>query len=186
VLDPIDGTRNYITRSGPWSVCLALEEGRPHETAVTTVAVVHDPTVGETFSAARGQGAWLNGRPVCGSDVTALDQALLALTFNPSPRTRRRIGALLPSLLAAVGDIRRYPAALQLAYLAAVRVDVGLLMDTKPWDVAAGHLMAAEAGVQLSGPGGAPTPALTLSAAPGVRDEFERMICKLLSGAEIG
>jgi myo-inositol-1(or 4)-monophosphatase len=175
VIDPIDGTRNYITRSAPWSVCIALREGE-----ATTVAVVHDPAAGETFTAITGQGALLNGKEIRASAEDTLDRALLALTFNPSPETRERVGWLLPALLTAVGDLRRYPAALQLAYLAAGRVDVGLLMDTKPWDVAAGHLIAAEAGVVLTGPGGRPSPELTVSAAPGVRAPFYRHIAPLL------
>lgn len=174
-IDPIDGTRNYITRSAPWSVCIALQEGE-----ATSVAVVHDPAAGETFTAIAGRGASLNGKAIRASTEDTLDRALLALTFNPSPETRNRIGALLPPLLQVVADIRRYAAALQLAYLAAGRVDVGLLIDTKPWDVAAGHLIAAEAGVALTGPGGVPAPELTVSAAPGVRAQFYRHLAPLL------
>lgn len=175
IIDPIDGTRNYITRSAPWSVCMALEDR-----GITSIAVVHDPAAGETFTATAGHGAFLNGDAIHASDQDTLDRALLALTFNPSPQTRRRVGALLPRLLEAVGDIRRYPAALQLAYLAAGRVDVGLLVDTRPWDVAAGYLLATEGRVALTGPGGVPTPELTVSAAPDVRAEFHRHLAPLL------
>lgn len=175
IIDPIDGTRNYITRSAPWSVCLALQEDD-----ATTVAVVHDPAAGETFTAVTGRGAFLNGNAIHASAEDTLDRALLALTFNPSPQTRGRVARLLPALLEVLGDLRRYPAALQLAYLAAGRVDAGLLLDTKPWDVAAGHLIAAEAGVVLTGPGGRPAPELTVSAAPGIRVAFHRQVAPLL------
>ena len=73
---------------------------------------------------------------------------------------------ILPALLPAVGDIRHIPAALHLAYLGAGRFDAGLLVHTKLWDIAAGLLVAAEAGVVLSGPDGVPTLELTLAAAP--------------------
>ena len=59
VIDPLDGTRNYLSAAGPWSVCLALQFQD-----VTQVAVVHDPAAGETFSAVRGAGATLDGEPV--------------------------------------------------------------------------------------------------------------------------
>lgn len=85
IIDPIDGTRNYITRSAPWSVCLALQED-----GATTVAVVHDPAAGETFTAVTGRGAFLNGNAIHASAEDTLDRALLALTFNPSPQTRGR------------------------------------------------------------------------------------------------
>ena len=59
VIDPLDGTRNYLTAAGPWSVCLALQFAD-----VTQVAVVHDPAAGETFSAVRGAGATLDAEPI--------------------------------------------------------------------------------------------------------------------------
>ncbi|MEQ3550799.1 inositol monophosphatase family protein [Pseudonocardia nematodicida] len=181
VIDPLDGTRNYVSRSGPWSVCLALEEVRDDaDGPVTTVAVVHDPTVAETFAAVRGAGAWCNDRPLRASGCTELGRALLALSYNPSQATRERLGSVIPALLEVVGDLRRYPSALQLAYLAAGRVDAGLVLDAKPWDVAAGYLIATEAGVRLTGPAGAPpTSALTIGAAPGLREEFGRLVAAL-------
>jgi myo-inositol-1(or 4)-monophosphatase len=156
VVDPLDGTRNYLTGAGPWSVSIALEG---------QVAVVHDPVAGETFSAVAGQGATLDGRPITASDGTRLAEAVIGLSFNPSPETRARMAHVMAELLPAVGDIRRYPAALALAYLAARRIDAALVIDTKIWDVAAGLLIAAEAGVDL---GAAPSPELTVAAAPGL------------------
>jgi len=86
------------------------------------------------------------------------------------------MSALLPS----VGDIRRVPAALHLAYLAAGRFDAGLLRHAKLWDIAAGLLVAAEAGVVLSGPDGAPTPELTLAAAPALWHEFSEVAAEII------
>jgi myo-inositol-1(or 4)-monophosphatase len=167
IVDPLDGTRNYITGAGPWSVCIALQDGDD-----TVVAVVHDPGARETFTAVRGAGASLDGQPLRASDCSRLGEAIVGFSFNPSPEAKRAMAEMMPALLPAVGDIRRVPAALHLAYLAAGRFDAGLLVHTKLWDIAAGLLIAAEAGVVLSGPDGVPTPECTLAAAPALWPEF--------------
>jgi myo-inositol-1(or 4)-monophosphatase len=167
IIDPLDGTRNYVTGAGPWSVCIALQDGDD-----TMVAVVHDPGAQETFTAVRGAGATLNGEPLGASDCSRLAEAIVGFSFNPSPEAKQAMAEILSAMLSVVGDIRRIPAALHLAYLAAGRFDAGLLVHTKLWDIAAGLLVAAEAGVVLSGPDGAPTPDLTLAAAPALWPEF--------------
>lgn len=161
VIDPLDGTRNYLSGAGPWSVCLALQ----HDDR-TQVAVVHDPVAGETFSAVRGSGAELGGVPIGVSAVDRLGEAMVGLSFNPSPETKRRMAALVGTLLPAVGDVRRLPAALDLCYLAAGRLDGALCLDTKLWDIAAGLLIAEEAGATLGGLDGAPATELVLGATP--------------------
>jgi myo-inositol-1(or 4)-monophosphatase len=167
IVDPLDGTRNYVTGAGPWSVCIALQDGPD-----TVVAVVHDPAAQETFAAVRGGGAQLNGEPLRASDCSRLDEALVGFSFNPSLAAKRDLARILPAMLPVVGDIRRVPAAMTLVNLAAGRLDAALLLHTKLWDIAAGLLVAAEAGVVLSGPDGTPTPELTLAAAPGLWSEF--------------
>jgi myo-inositol-1(or 4)-monophosphatase len=167
VVDPLDGTRNYLS-AGPWSVCLALHEGEE-----TLLAVVHDPAADETFSAVAGRGALLNERRITASATSALSAALVAFSFNPSPATKPRVAGLIAALLPQSGDMRRLPSALNLAYLAAGRFDAGVLVDTKPWDIAAGLLVAREAGVVLAGAdGGPPSPALTLAAGKALWPEF--------------
>ena len=155
IVDPLDGTRNYVTGAG--------------------LAVVHDPGPPETFTAMRGAGAALNGKPLRASDCARLDEAIVGLSFNPSSSAKRAMAQIVAALLPAIGDLRRIPAALNLAYLAAGRFDAGLLVHTKLWDIAAGLLVAAEAGVILSGPHGAPAPELTLAAAPALWAEFSAM-----------
>jgi myo-inositol-1(or 4)-monophosphatase len=167
IVDPLDGTRNYITGAGPWSVCIALQDG-----GHTVAAVVHDPAVSETFTAVRGDGAALDEQPIEASGCSRLDEAIVAFSFNPSLEAKRAMAQIISALLPAVGDIRRVPAALNLAYLAAGRFDAGLLLNTRLWDIAAGLLIAAEAGVVLGGPGGAPAPALTLAAGRALWPEF--------------
>jgi len=159
IIDPLDGTRNYISRTGPWSVCIALYQGESPR-----VAVVHEPVAGETFSAIDRGGAFLNSEPISASAGQPLDQALVGVSFHPSPDTKPRVGRLLAELLPVVGDIRRIPAALNLAYQAAGRLDGGFAIDTKLWDIAAGALIAREAGVVLGGDGPDFTTELTISA----------------------
>jgi myo-inositol-1(or 4)-monophosphatase len=170
VFDPLDGTRNYLTRTGPWSVCIALQEaGR------TQVAVVHDPVAGETFTAVAGAGALLGREPLAVSATTRLEEALVGLSFNPSPQTKRWTGQLVAVLLPEIGDVRRVPAALDLAYVAAGRLDAGLMVDTQLWDVAAGLLIATEAGAvvaEVTGVG----PDLILATTPALRPELVRLI----------
>ncbi len=141
---PLDGTRNYVTASGPWSVSIALFDGdRP------AAAVVHDPAAGETFTATAGGGAHLDGTRITVSGQDELGEAILGLSFNPSPATKRRVAGLLGRALPTIGDLRRLPAALDLTYLAAGRTDAAVLVDTKPWDIAAGLLVATEAGAHF-------------------------------------
>jgi myo-inositol-1(or 4)-monophosphatase len=163
VIDPLDGTRNYLTGAGPWSVCIALQEG-----VTTRVAVVHDPVAGETYSAVSGSGATLGGTALGVTTTTRLDEAIVGLSFNPSPRTKRRMAELMTTVLPGIGDVRRVPAALDLAYVAAGRFDAALMVDTRLWDVAAGLLIATEAGAAVDEVPGA-GPEVLLATTPALR-----------------
>ncbi|MCY1138257.1 hypothetical protein OWR29_09630 [Actinoplanes sp. Pm04-4] len=171
VIDPLDGTRNYISRTGPWSVCIALYEGDDPR-----VAVVHEPVAGETFSAIAGGGAFLNGERLTVTGGPTLDKALVGVSFQPNPATKERAGKVVRELLPVCGDIRRLPAALNLVYLAASRLDGGLALDTNLWDIAAGALIAREAGVVLGGRGDDFTTELTIGAAPDLWPELSKLI----------
>ena len=151
-------------------MCIALQDGPGDDDLA--VAVVHDPVVGETFSAISGEGAFRGGAPATASDRIRLGEAIAGLSFDPSPSTKRLMADVVAALLPEVGDIRRIPAALDLAYLACGRFDCAVLAGTKLWDVAAGLLLAREAGVVLGGIDGRPSPALILAAAPGLWDAF--------------
>jgi len=84
------------------------------------------------------------------SSTAALGKSIIGLSFNPSLPTKRRLGPLLADLLPVIGDIRRIPSALGLSYLAAGRFDGSLILNTKPWDIAASEMIAREAGAQVS------------------------------------
>lgn len=145
VIDPLDGTVNYLYGIAAWAVSIACEDGDG-----TVIGVVHNPSKGETFTAIRGQGSWLNGRELRVRDPVALEEALLATGFGYGSEDRERQAAVVAKVLPRARDIRRIgSAALDLCNVAAGRVD-GYYEDlTHRWDWAAGALVAVEAGAQL-------------------------------------
>jgi myo-inositol-1(or 4)-monophosphatase len=143
VIDPLDGTSNYLRGFPHWSVSIAqLERGEPVN------GVVYDPLRDELFAASKGSGATLNERKIRVTQRTNLDGALLATGFPF--RQREHLPAhldMVRSLLVEAEDIRRTgSAALDLAYVAAGRTDGYFEIGLKPWDMAAGALLVREAG----------------------------------------
>ncbi|WP_424186193.1 inositol monophosphatase family protein [Actinokineospora sp. G85] len=149
VIDPLDGTRDYLSGCGQWAVSIGLEDadGTP------LLGVVHDPVNRETFTGVRGGGAHLNGAPIAASTQGDLGSSLIGFCYSTAPEWKRRMAPVLGGLLTVVGDQRKVPAALHLAYQAAGRMEGGLTMGTALWDVAAGWLIAAEAGVRVAATG---------------------------------
>lgn len=147
VIDPIDGTTNFIHGLPQWSVSIALCIAD-----VPQIAVVRDPCKAETFSAERGQGAWLNGLPMTASGCATLRQALVA-TAMPFRFSETHAEALrvFGEVQAACDDQRRGgSAALDLAWVAAGRLDAYYELGIYPWDIAAGDLLVSEAGGVVS------------------------------------
>lgn len=146
VIDPLDGTVNYLYGFPGWCVSVACED-RVDGQWSALVGVVHDPLRGETFRASRGGGAHLDDIVLTVNDPVELRRALVATGFGYDPEHRRRQAAVVAELLPRVRDIRRAgSAALDLCAVAAGRVD-GYYEDTPSrWDWAAGALIAAEAG----------------------------------------
>ena len=142
VIDPLDGTTNYLYGFPQWCVSVALEDGDG-----ALAGVVHDPTRDETFCAARGEGAELNGEPIRVRDHDDLATALVATGFGYDPERRAAQADVLLRILPRVRDIRRAgAAALDLAWLAAGRLDGYYERGLNPWDWAAGSLLVTEAG----------------------------------------
>jgi myo-inositol-1(or 4)-monophosphatase len=142
VVDPLDGTVNFLYGHAAWAVSIALEdaEGR-------AVGVVHDPARGETFRAFRGGGCELNGKPVRVSGADRLDVALVATGFGYAAERRALQAEALARVLPRVRDIRRNgSAALDLAWVAAGRLDGYYERGVQHWDTAAGRLLVEEAG----------------------------------------
>lgn len=176
IVDPLDGTRAYLSGDGSWSVSIALwREDEP------VLGVVHDPDAGETFTAVAGRGATLDGRPIRVSGTSSLADAVVCASTNPSPETRRRLTPVFARLRPAAAGLQRLPAALGLTHLAAGRLDCCLVADTQPWDVAAGELIAREAGATVGGLPGVPTHRLAVVAGPAVWPGFAGVV-----GAELG
>ena len=144
VVDPLDGTVNFLYELPAWAVSVALEDADG-----IAAGVVHSPVLGETFCAARGEGAWVaeSGRRLAVRDCPALAQAMVATGFSYEPARRARQAEVVARLLPLARDIRRAgAAALDLAWLAAGRLDAFYERGLNPWDWAAGHLLVEEAG----------------------------------------
>ena len=146
VIDPLDGTVNYLYQLDNFAVSVAVEDS-----AGSLVGVVHNPTTGRTYHAVRGAGAAVDGRPLRVNDPVPMERALIATGFGYSAERRRDQGGLIAALLPRIRDIRRIgSAALDLCTVAAGAVDGYVEEGVKAWDVAAGGLIAREAGAQYA------------------------------------
>jgi myo-inositol-1(or 4)-monophosphatase len=146
IVDPLDGTVNFLYGRSAWCVSVACEDGDG-----PLVGVVHHPALDETFHAVRGGGAHLDGRALAVSEVDDLGRTLVATGFSYDADVRVDQGRDLADLLPRVRDVRRDgSAALDLAWCAAGRVDAYVEFGLAPWDWAAGSLLVTEAGGRCS------------------------------------
>jgi myo-inositol-1(or 4)-monophosphatase len=142
IVDPLDGTTNYLHRLQTFAVSIALE----HRGEVIA-GIVFDPVGEECFSARRGEGAWLNGQRLQSSRCIHAESALVAASFSPLvDRHSFEVTRFLEALERCQGVRRLGSAALNLAYVAAGRLDAYWATSVKIWDVAAGVLLVREAG----------------------------------------
>lgn len=150
VVDPIDGTTNFIHSHPPYCISIALREG-----SAVVLGVVYEMSRDELFSAVLGGGAELDGAPIHVSD-TPLPQALVATGFPYTDFSRQDpyMEVLCAAMRATAGVRRMGSAAADLAYVAAGRYDAFYEYGLHPWDVAAGALLVAEAGGQVTDFGG--------------------------------
>jgi myo-inositol-1(or 4)-monophosphatase len=152
VVDPLDGTANYVHRMSGFAVSIALQQGDE-----VIVGVILDPRTGECFTAARGEGVQLNGVPVRTSGCERAEQALIAVSFSPNvPRGSIEITRFVEALHACQSVRRLGSAALNLAYVASGRLDAYWATSVSIWDVAAGLLMVEEAGGAVGALNGGP------------------------------
>ena len=142
IVDPLDGTVNFLYGMRNWAVSIALEDAEG-----LAAGVVFNPVDAECFSATRGGGAVINGRRIHVTSCPSLDRAMVATGFSYEADQRASQAQLLTRLLPRVRDIRRAgAAALDLAYVACGRVDAFYERGLKRWDEAAGRLLVEEAG----------------------------------------
>jgi myo-inositol-1(or 4)-monophosphatase len=171
LVDPLDGTVNFLYGFPAWAVSVALEDA-----GGVAVGVVYSPVHAETFSAVRGEGARLNGRPLRVREPRALESAMVATGFSYEAARRAEQAEVIRRLLPSARDIRRAgAAALDLAWLAAGRVDAFYERGLRDWDSAAGGLLVREAGGAVADLDGDP-PGLIAAATPELLGELAAVV----------
>jgi myo-inositol-1(or 4)-monophosphatase len=181
IVDPLDGTVNYLYGLPDWAVSIAAEVD-----GVVVAGVVAVPRHGEIFTAVAGQGGWLWAadapavRLRCNTGVP-LQRALVSTGFGYAQARRAVQGEVVAAVLPQVRDIRRGGScAVDLCSLAAGRVDAYYERGVNYWDYAAGGLIAAEAGARVAGLFGKPASAeLTIAAEAGLFDELQELLARL-------
>ncbi|MFF5564096.1 inositol monophosphatase family protein [Streptomyces sp. NPDC012623] len=165
VIDPLDGTVNYLYGLPTWAVSIAAERD-----GETLAGVVEVPMRGETFRAVLGGGAFLGDRRLATRPAPPLEHALVSTGFNYVTTVRSHQADVAQRLIPRLRDIRRGgSAAVDLCDVAAGRLDGYYERGLHPWDLAAGALIAREAGARTAGrPGTPPGFDLTVAAPPGV------------------
>ncbi len=170
LIDPIDGTTNYVYDIPAWSVSIAAEYVAPGSNAApeTLIGVVYDPVANDRFWAVRDRGAHRNEVSIHCNPKTEMATALVGTGFGYTPERRRGQAEVLLELLPQVRDIRRFgSAALDLCFVAEGRLDAYFERGLNPWDLAAGTLIAQEAGCSVGNlRGGSPSDVFTLAAHP--------------------
>jgi myo-inositol-1(or 4)-monophosphatase len=162
IVDPIDGTVNYLYGLPQWAVSIAAEVD-----GTAVAGVVFDPIKDELFTAIRGDGARLNGVEISVSDCSTLAQALIGTGFGYDAARRARQAQVVAEVIPMVRDIRRLGAAsLDLCWVACGRLDGYFERGLGLWDHAAGGLVASEAGARVEGLYGRPVSGDLLVAAP--------------------
>jgi myo-inositol-1(or 4)-monophosphatase len=180
VVDPLDGTVNYLYGLPDWSVSIAAEVDGTVVAGVVTV-----PSHGEVFTAERGGGAWLDAGgatiPLRCNTGVPLEQALVSTGFGYEVPRRVVQGEVVGAVLPRVRDIRRGGScAVDLCSLAAGRVDAYYERGVNYWDWAAGGLVATEAGARLGGLArAAPSPSMTIAAEPVLFGQLRDLLASL-------
>lgn len=169
VIDPIDGTTNYFYDLSGYSISVAVQVD-----GVTVAGVVSDPVRGELFTATLGGGAFRNGKPIAPSAKDSVATALVATGFNYDNKRRIRQARALATVLPQVRDIRRIGgAAVDICLVACGRADAQYEEGLSIWDVAAGLLIATEAGARATEFGGATDqPGTWVISSPAIHDDL--------------
>ena len=173
IVDPIDGTVNYLYGLPQYAVSLAAEVD-----GVVVAGVVRNPVTGQEWTAVRGEGAWRAGRRLSCSAQGELGLTLIATGFGYDARRRAHQAEVITRVLPRVRDIRRFGAAsLDLCMTAEGMVDAYFEKGLAAWDRAAGGLIAEEAGLRVTGlRGSAPGPRFVLAANEAVYDELHDLL----------
>jgi myo-inositol-1(or 4)-monophosphatase len=169
VIDPLDGTVNYLYGLPGWNISIAAknQEG-------VIAGVVFAPTINSLWKATKGGGAYLNNKAIKCNDPVNLNLALIATGFSYDLELRKEQGARFQKLIPQIRDLRRNgAAAVDLCYVAMGAVDAYFESSLKEWDFAAGGLIATEAGALISGrTGGAPDGDMVVCAGPSLHAQL--------------
>lgn len=178
VVDPIDGTVNYLYGIPHWSVSVAAVSGDPEAHAWTLEAGAVADAAGGMWTAARGEGAWRDGVRLERGTAPGLAASLVATGFQYTAAKRALQGELVARLLPQIRDIRRLgSASIDLCHVAAGIVDAYYEHGLHAWDFAAGALIAREAGLRVAGlDGGAADERLLIAAAPEAWETFHDVL----------
>lgn len=157
VVDPIDGTVNYLYGIADYAISIGVVEGSRDPLSWTALAgAVHAPAKGEMYTATAGHGSFLGNRRLSVNAAVDPRVALVGTGFGYDPERRRRQLAAVAGLIGEVRDIRRIgSAALDLCRVADGQLDAFYEVGLNPWDMAAGALIAGEAGARVGGLAGA-------------------------------
>ncbi len=174
VVDPIDGTVNYLYGLPTYAVSIAAVGGSADPATWVPMAAALSDAQGTLWTAAAGAGAWRDGVRLERTSAPALGQTLLATGFQYIAERRMQQGEVMAKMLGRVRDIRRLGAAApDMCLAAAGQLDAYFERGLKPWDMAAASLVATEAGLRVGHLGGGPaTEDALLAAMPGVWDDL--------------
>lgn len=188
VIDPLDGTVNYLYRLPTWSVSVAAEVD-----GVVVAGVVRAPVLGRTWWAERGGGSWArqdggDPRPASVGSCAELGLALVGTGFGYDAAGRRLQAEALVDILPVVRDIRRAgSAAIDLCRVADGSLDAHFECGLNPWDLAAGALIVTEAGGEVGGlPGTQASKRMTVAANPVLFNDLQQLVARADSRAGMG
>jgi myo-inositol-1(or 4)-monophosphatase len=180
IVDPLDGTLNYIRGMPSYCVSVALERS-----GELLAGVVFDPMLGECFKAAPGRGAFLNEKPIRASRCKSLRDAMVAISLSANvPRGSVEVSRFVEAMHAAQTVRRMGSAALNLCYVGTGRLDAYFASSVHSWDVAAGVLIAREAGAVVTSISGTAFDLRRPNLAAAVTAELHTELLKALSRAE--
>jgi myo-inositol-1(or 4)-monophosphatase len=187
IMDPIDGTANFLRGLPLYGIALALvRDGGP------VIGIIALPILSRTYWAAEGTGAWLDGRRIAAATTATLNRAIVAVgdyalgdqaeTGNPPMHALHRMLADRAQRVRMLGS-----AAVDLAFVSDATLDASITIGNNPWDMAAGISIAREAGahvMDLDGTGHDRGSTATIAVAPGIRDELLDSIRQAVPHAE--
>lgn len=172
-IDPIDGTTNFLYALPSWSVSIGVSDDKG-----PLVGVVYIPALKETFTAIRGNGAFLNEKQINCNDISEVSKALVCTGFSYSPAHRTTQSRRVAQFIHKIRDIRRLGAAsIDICFVACGRVDAYFEENLHEWDIAAAELIAIESGARSGNfSGGKSRPEEILIACPRIFDGLSELI----------